>query len=96
MVLLALPLLTGCGNNGTRPAVPNGSEQAGTVVLAKAEARPMERIITVTGTFSAQEKSVLSAKVSGRLQDLRVDIGSKVGQGDLLAQIEPRDYELGL
>ena len=30
------------------------------------------------------------------MQNLPVDLGSVVRQGDLLAQIEPRDYELGL
>jgi len=56
----------------------------------------MERAIAVTGTLAAQEQSTLSAKVSGRLQHLAVDIGSVVSQGDVLAQIEPRDYELRL
>jgi RND family efflux transporter MFP subunit len=56
----------------------------------------MVRTIAVTGTLAAQEKSVLSAKVTGRVQELSVDLGSVVRQGDLLAQIEPRDYELGL
>lgn len=56
----------------------------------------MERAISATGTLAASERSVLSAKVSGRLQQLNVDVGSVVKEGDLLAQIEPRDYELGL
>jgi RND family efflux transporter MFP subunit len=56
----------------------------------------MERTITATGTLGAREKSILSAKVSGRLQRLTVDIGSVVAPGDLLAQIEPKDYELGV
>jgi RND family efflux transporter MFP subunit len=56
----------------------------------------MVRAIPVTGTLAAQEQSVLSAKVSGRLQRLEVDLGSVVRQGDLLAQVEPRDYELRL
>ena len=54
----------------------------------------MERTIAVTGSLAAQEQSTLSAKVTGRLQRLAVDIGSVVRQGDVLAQIEPRDYEL--
>jgi len=56
----------------------------------------MARIVAATGTLAAQEKSVLSAKVPGRLQRLEVDLGSVVREGDLLAQVEPRDYELGL
>ncbi len=56
----------------------------------------MAQAIAVTGTLAAQEKSVLSAKVAGRLHLLPVDIGSAAKEGELLAQIEPRDYELGL
>jgi RND family efflux transporter MFP subunit len=66
------------------------------VMVARAELRPMIRAITVTGTLAAQEQSTLSAKVAGRLQYLPVDLGSVVRQGDLLAQVEPTDYELGL
>lgn len=56
----------------------------------------MERAISVIGTLAAQEQSTLSAKLTGRLQSLPVDIGSEVRQGDVIAQIEPRDYELRL
>jgi len=56
----------------------------------------MERAIMVTGPLAAHEQSTLSAKVSGRLQLLNVDIGSVVRRGDVLAQVEPRDYELRL
>jgi RND family efflux transporter MFP subunit len=54
----------------------------------------MERIVAVTGTLAPQESATLSAKVPGRVERLLVDIGSPVRQGDLIAQIEPRDYEL--
>jgi RND family efflux transporter MFP subunit len=56
----------------------------------------MARVIAVTGTLAAQEQSTLSAKVAGRIQLFAVDLGSLVRQGDLLAQVEPRDYELRL
>ncbi len=56
----------------------------------------MERLVTVSGTLAAQEESTLSSKVSGRLQSIPVDVGSPVRQGDALAQVEPRDYELRL
>lgn len=54
----------------------------------------MEKVVVLTGTLGAQERSILSAKVSGHLEKMLVDVGSSVAEGDLLAQIEPRDYEL--
>ena len=56
----------------------------------------MERVVHATGTLAAQEESTLSSKVSGRLQDIAVDVGSVVRQGGVIAQVEPRDYELRL
>jgi RND family efflux transporter MFP subunit len=90
-------LLTGCERSAdpAKSRDPVGGAPR-TVRLARAEVRPMERSIAASGTLAAQEQSTLSAKVPGRLQRLVVDIGSVVRQGDLLAQIEPRDYELRL
>jgi len=56
----------------------------------------MERAVFATGTLAAQEESTLSSKVSGRLQRIEVDVGTPVKPGALLAQVEPRDYELRL
>ena len=64
------------------------------VRVVRATPHPMERAIVATGTLAAQEQSTLSAKVAGRLEQLTVDIGSVVRKGDLLALVEPRDYEL--
>jgi len=56
--------------------------------------RPLERFITVSGSLFAQEQTPISARVAGRVQRLPADLGSRVRTGDLLAEIEPRDYEL--
>jgi len=88
-------VLAGCRKAENTGRARTGREEARAVRLAPAQKRPMTRIVTATGTLAPQERSILSAKVSGRLQDLRVDIGSVVQKGELLAQIEPRDYELG-
>jgi RND family efflux transporter MFP subunit len=56
----------------------------------------MERVVQVTGSLVAPDRSTLSVKVAGRLRDLPVDLGSVVRQGEIIAQVEPRDYELRL
>lgn len=93
---LAGALLSGCGKTGDSQTSGQNVELAKVVEVASAQLHPMTRVIMVTGTLAAQEQSILSAKVAGRLQYLAVDLGSLVHQGDLLAQIEPTDYELGL
>lgn len=66
------------------------------VRVMAAETRPMERAVTVTGSLAAEEAATLSAKIGGRLRSFPVDLGSIVKQGDIIAQVEPRDYELRL
>jgi RND family efflux transporter MFP subunit len=58
--------------------------------------RPMERVVTVTGILAAEEAATLSVKIGGRLKEIPVDLGSVVKRGDVIAQVEPRDYELRL
>lgn len=69
---------------------------AQTVKTAIVQSRPMERTVTVTGSFDAREEAMLTVKSPGRLQRVEVDVGSVVKKGDLLAQIDPVDYELRL
>src|ERR1051325_208981 len=92
--LVALPwtLLTSC----SRSDAPNASadpKRARPVRIITVERRLMERAITVTGSLAAEEAATLSVKVGGRLKKLPVDLGSVVKQGDIIAQVEPRDYE---
>lgn len=92
----AAALLASCGKPETArgPAAHGQAPRAVQVVAVKEQ--PMARSVFVTGTLAAQEQSTLSAKVPGRLDRLTVDIGSVVRQGDLVAQIERKDYELRL
>ena len=52
------------------------------------------RAITVTGTLAAEEQVTLSMKVTGRLKDLYVDLGSRVTRGQVLARLTPTDFDL--
>ena len=56
----------------------------------------MERAVSVIGALAAIDQATLSVKVSGRLQSLIVDLGTRVKRGELVAQIESVDYELKL
>ena len=56
----------------------------------------MERAVAVIGSLAAHDEATLSVKVPGRLLTLDVDLGSSVQKGQLIAQVEPKDYELQL
>ena len=50
-------------------------------------------ILTASGYVVARRKAVVSAKIQGRLADLRVDEGSIVSNGEVIARLESIDYE---
>jgi RND family efflux transporter MFP subunit len=50
-------------------------------------------ILTASGYVVARRKAVVSAKIQGRLSELRVEEGSVVREGEILARLESIDYE---
>lgn len=64
------------------------------VQTARVTERRIERTVVALGSLVAFEQATLSAKVAGRVQEIRVDIGSRVRRGDPLAIMEPIDYQL--
>ena len=96
---LGIALLAGCNP----PEAPKGGKKDGkasvvlpsrAVRIATIESRPMERVVSVTGSLAALDQATLSVKVPGRLQTLTVDLGTRVRKGELVAQVEAVDYEL--
>jgi RND family efflux transporter MFP subunit len=88
-VCLGIMMLSACSS------VP--VEDAGPVV------RPVKTIVvggalstemSFPGIVDAGEKAILSFRVSGRLQALPIDEGQEIKQGDLIAQLDPRDFEI--
>jgi len=94
---LAMALsLTGCHESSTASSTPPAAPKnaARVVSVATVSKRPTERTITALGSLQAKQEVLLSAKVSGRLKTIQVDIGSAVKSGDVVARIDQRDCEL--
>ncbi len=73
----------------------NGSTNAPrSVTVARAAWQDLERLVTVTGSFLAHDAATLSVKVPGRLRAIHVDLGSTVKAGEVIAQVDPTDYEI--
>src|SRR5437667_8760903 len=101
--LLALAVVVTLASPGCSKQAAAGSSRAtvGTaptraVTVATATEQVMERAVAVIGSLAAHDEATLSVKVPGRLQTLAVDLGSTVRQGQLIAHVEPMDYELQL
>jgi HlyD family secretion protein len=50
-------------------------------------------LLTSSGYVVARRKAVVSAKIQGRLAELKVEEGSRVREGQLLARLESADYQ---
>lgn len=96
--LLLLALLSGCGQDSTATAAAdkNSAPKPREVrVVPAAEAR-VPRTVAVTGALAAEDQIILSLKVTGRLNELTVDLGSPVRRGQVVARLDPTDYRLRL
>ncbi|VGO20277.1 efflux RND transporter periplasmic adaptor subunit [Pontiella sulfatireligans] len=60
-------------------------------VLVKRE--PVEHRYSYPGIVKASEESALSFRVGGPLTQVTVNLGAPVQKGDLLMQVDPRDFE---
>jgi len=54
---------------------------------------PGTPILTASGYVVPRRKAVVSAKIQGRLSELRVEEGSRVQEGGIIARLESADYE---
>jgi RND family efflux transporter MFP subunit len=97
-LLVLWPLVAAACSGAAPPAAASGDRAAavrqvtGVVVTEK----PIDRVVTVTGTLAAEDQVALSFKVTGRVEALNVDLGSRVSQGQILARLLPTDFELRL
>lgn len=71
-----------------------GGGAARDVKVSRVSELPVGASVAVTGTLAAQDEATLSVKVPGRLRAINVDLGSVVRRGQMVAQLEPQDYQL--
>jgi RND family efflux transporter MFP subunit len=98
IVLVGLVLVVAVA--GLLYARSNGGVQVTTVKAVSVEstgggsaAAAGDPVLTASGYLVARREAVVSAKIQGRLSELRVEEGDVVRQGDVLARLESLDYE---
>jgi multidrug efflux pump subunit AcrA (membrane-fusion protein) len=91
--LAGLLAVVGCQREAAKPAARGEAETRVVRVVAATE-KETERTVYSTGILAARDQATISVKVAGRLEEISVDVGSKVKQGDIIGQIQKRDYEL--
>jgi RND family efflux transporter MFP subunit len=76
------------------PEQPGGAAAPRNVEVAAAAAARLPRTVQVAGTLAADEQVALAVKVAGRIDQMPVDLGSRVRQGDLIARLAQPDFTL--
>jgi RND family efflux transporter MFP subunit len=97
-VVIALLIATGCQSDYPATGAPQRAEREGAaprqVRVVPAAQDTVARGTVVTGTLAAEDQVVLSLKVTGRLSEIAVDLGSRVRKGQIIARLDPTDFRL--
>lgn len=92
---LLFVFLAACsGPYSTSTVKATGSQRNLEVRVRAVELETIPEVISATGELLAEDQATLRAKVAGRVAKLNVDLGSRVEEGDGIAEIEKEDYEL--
>jgi RND family efflux transporter MFP subunit len=98
---VALAILASCQTDQTPRAEGKAARGQSEADAREVTLRPVvlsrfEQRIDISGTLAADEQVMLATKVAGRLASISVDLASPVKRGEVVAQIETTDYELGV
>jgi RND family efflux transporter MFP subunit len=96
LFLLAVSVAACSGASSAAQRQGEASAEARAVNVVRIARTPLDRSVTVTGTLAAEEQVMLSLKVTGRLEEMLVDLGSPVQRGQIIARLTPTDFELRL
>ncbi|MEZ5573081.1 MAG: efflux RND transporter periplasmic adaptor subunit [Halioglobus sp.] len=92
MSALSIAALAGCGDNNTEVEIATTRP----VKLFTVEGGSADTVRTYPGKVDASQRAELSFRVSGQLKELLVKEGDLVEEGQVLAKLDPADYELVL
>ena len=94
--LAVLLLPAGCGKHGEQNAVPGSSGPSVPVTVAEVAVQPLWDEEEVVGNVEAAQRAVLSAKVTGVVDAVKVAPGAQVKRGEILASIDAREIKARL
>jgi multidrug efflux system membrane fusion protein len=96
-------ILSGCGNTSAdskQKGGGKGGQNRGQVVIpvavAKTEVRDLPIILSGLGSVEAYNTVTVKSRIDGQLVQVAFKEGQEVKEGDLLAEIDPRPYQVAL
>jgi RND family efflux transporter MFP subunit len=85
----AVALAIGCSHQADRAALPTTPAAGRAVRVTKASTRIETGLARATGAVRAREDAVLSARATGQIRRIRVEIGDRVKKGAVLVEMDP-------
>ena len=97
LVVLTI-LAAGCGGEETSVLAAKAAvaPEGLTVTAAPVQARDVERVVETTGSLLAWEEATVNTPVPGTIARLAVDLGDRVRAGQVVAELETREFTLGV
>jgi multidrug efflux system membrane fusion protein len=91
LILFTLPL-SGCGKSAAAPST--ATEPLRPVKTMRVAITPSEASLQLAGEVRARHEAPLAFRVGGKITECRVNHGDTVKAGQVLARLEPTDYQL--
>jgi RND family efflux transporter MFP subunit len=92
--------VTGCGSEQTtatpKPGPRAEAPQTITITAAPVESRTVQRSVETSGSLLAWEEVALNTAVSGTVAHLLVDLGDRVEAGQVVAELDTREFVLAV
>jgi RND family efflux transporter MFP subunit len=83
------------GRSGSAPGSPPDVKPI-PVTTARSESRPVQRMVETSGSLLAWEDVVLNTAIAGTVSRLLVDLGDRVRAGQVVAELDAREYALAV
>ena len=95
-----LLFITGCGSDKTSAAPQKRAQPAApqtlAITVAPVEARTVQRTVETTGSLLAWEEVGLNTAIPGTVARLLVDLGDRVEAGQIVAELDKREFALAV
>jgi RND family efflux transporter MFP subunit len=89
-------LAAGCSRKAEKAALPAAPPAGRAVRVTKPSARIETGLARATGAVRAREDAVLSAKATGQIKRIRVNVGDRVKAGAVLAEMDSVNAQIQL